>query len=148
MKKIKLTKGKFVIVDDEDFERLNQFQWFYNMYAKRNKKMAESIIDWRMHWDIIGRPKKGFVVDHINGDRLDNRKENLRICTQSENQQNRKVHRNGKLAGVMINRSKGKTYYYAHKTIKGKSVILGKGKTPEEAHQIFLDSFRITKTNL
>ena len=47
-----------------------------------------------MHWVVIGKPKKGFVTDHINGDGLDNRRGNLRICTQVENRSNSTRNKN------------------------------------------------------
>ena len=141
MKEIKLTKGKVAIVDDEDFERLNQGNWNFSSqgYAKRTIPFNIPSV---MHWEVIGKPSKGLQVDHINGDKLDNRRENLRICTHSENQQNRRIHREGRLVGVMIRRHKNTTYYYAQRTINGRTRILGRGKTAKEANQIFLNSFK------
>lgn len=82
MKQIPLTQGKFAIVDDEDFERVNAFKWQYHCdgYATSQKS--------KMHRFILNAPK-GMVVDHKNHDGLDNRKENIWICTNSQNQLNR-----------------------------------------------------------
>src|SRR5258708_4039644 len=104
MKYIKLTQNKFAIVDDKDFEYLNQFRWFYsNKYAKRSiwypKIKRQKQI--RMH-NVICKPINDMFVDHINGNTLDNRRENLRICTQTENNRNRKISKNNQsgLKGV------------------------------------------------
>ncbi|MEK6884406.1 MAG: HNH endonuclease [Nanoarchaeota archaeon] len=97
MKKIKLTQGKYALVDNEDFERLNQFKWCFNgryavrsIYNPKNKKWEI----WYMHWSIIGKPPQKTETDHINCNGLDNRKENLRIVTQNENRMNRGKQKN------------------------------------------------------
>lgn len=102
MKYIELTKGKQAIVDDEDFEYLSQWKWLFDSnYARRSvgSKGKQKCI--YMHKLLINCPqnRKG---DHINGNKLDNRKFNLRIATVSENGMNRKVNKNNKsgLKGV------------------------------------------------
>ena len=97
MKKIKLTKGKFALVDNEDFEYLNQWKWHLcrdyairRQYFKGDKIYARKVkIIW-MHRLIINTPP-GMETDHINGNGLDNQKNNLRIVTKSQNQHNRKL---------------------------------------------------------
>lgn len=90
MKKIYLTgkngKDKFALVDDEDFEKLNEYNWFFcNGYAsKHNKKSKHNNIQFKMHRFIMNCPKN-LQVDHINGNKLDNRRKNLRICTLKQN---------------------------------------------------------------
>lgn len=104
MKEIKLTQGRVAIVDDEDFEYLNQWKWCAanhhgNCYAVRSRhENGIKVENIRMHRLIIGA-KKGEQVDHINHDGLCNIKSNLRICTGLENANNRKVVANRK-AGV------------------------------------------------
>lgn len=90
MKKIELTKGKFAIVDDEDFDFLNQWEWCYTSsgYAMRTVKIDGKDQFILMHRLINGTPK-GMYTDHKNGDGLDNRKINLRNATNSNNQMNR-----------------------------------------------------------
>ena len=95
MKKIKLTQGKVALVDDGDFEKVSQYKWaacrqysgaFY-AGTVRNKKLIG------MHRLVLNFYGKNLCVDHINGDPLDNRKVNLRICTQAENRRNSKINK-------------------------------------------------------
>ena len=93
---IELTQGKSCIVDDEDFEFLNKWKWQawkspYGTvwYALRSVKIlgTRRSNTIRMHRVIMGDPF-GLEIDHKNHDGLDNRRENLRICTKAQNQQN------------------------------------------------------------
>ncbi len=91
MKKIFISgekyRGFFVLVDNEDYERLNKYKWHINtsdpkyFYAVRSGYPRSAI---RMHREIMGA-KKGELIDHINFNGLDNRKCNLRICTSHQN---------------------------------------------------------------
>jgi HNH endonuclease len=86
MKKILLTKRKFAIVDNADFWFLNQWKWYFtNGYARRDVSRVRIY----MHRFILKIPKEK-VCDHINRNKLDNRKSNLRIVTQSQNMMNSK----------------------------------------------------------
>jgi hypothetical protein len=89
MKKIPLTQGKFALVDDGDFEFLNEFNWklVSDGYAARNERIAGKIKTIYIH-RIVNKTPKGMQTDHINGDRLDCQKPNLRNCTNSQNQMN------------------------------------------------------------
>lgn len=95
MKYINLTKGKTAIVDDEDFELLSQWKWqlYSGGYARRSYRKNGKSMNVAMHRFILKLPK-GLYTDHINGNRLDNRKENLRVCSYRENAYNR-VKRTG-----------------------------------------------------
>jgi len=108
MKKISLTKRKFALVDDEDYEWLSKYKWHCkeSKSTKRVKKVyytAETWINGKrvlMHRLIMNCPNEK-VIDHINGDTLDNQKQNLRICTIKENSRNRKhSHGRSKYKGV------------------------------------------------
>lgn len=89
---IKLSNGKFACVDDEDYERINKHKWCEATFGyaacgiriDKNKQIHP-----KMHRMVMNDPK-GLEVDHINHDPLDNRKENLRIVTRSQNQMNQK----------------------------------------------------------
>ena len=89
VKQIPLTQGKFAIVDDADCQWLNQFKWCAykgnsTYYAIRGDGKRNTI---RMHREILNSPK-GLCTDHRNGNGLDNRRKNLRVCTNAENLQN------------------------------------------------------------
>ena len=93
---IPLTQGKFAIVDAEDYERLAQYKWYavkkgHRFYAYRTKD-HKSI---GMHRDVMNAAK-GLVVDHIDGDGLNNCKSKLRVCTYAENTLNRWPRCNGR----------------------------------------------------
>ena len=88
MKEIELTNGYKAIIDDENFKLLNQWKWSYHRigYAIRKSNIL-------MHRLIMNCPKNK-TIDHINGNKLDNRKINLRICSLSENLKNQKLRIN------------------------------------------------------
>lgn len=93
MRIIKLTKGKETIVDDANFEWLNQYNWQVDSdgYAVRYRLKSDTTpgCKVRMARQIMNTPK-GVQVDHINRDKLDNRQSNLRNCTNSENNKNKR----------------------------------------------------------
>lgn len=93
MKEIQLTQGKVALVDDEDFKYLNQWKWYVNnlcgkFYAVRNHWENKKFVGQLLMHRFIMNPSKGLVVDHYNGNTLDNRKCNLRVCTYSQNRMN------------------------------------------------------------
>ncbi len=102
MKKIKLTQNQFALVDNEDYEKVNQYKWhigynkksrtFYALRSQYNKKEKRDITI-RMHRFIVNA-KKGEMVDHKKHNGLDNRKSNLRIVNNSQNQMNKRRHKN------------------------------------------------------
>lgn len=99
MKKIKLTQGKFAIVDDDMFEYINQWKWWYNAgYAVRVKYLGggrkhAKYIRIHMH-RLINNTPKDVSTDHINRNKLDNRKSNLRNVDNQKNHFNRGLQKN------------------------------------------------------
>lgn len=94
MKEIQLTQGKVALVDDEDFEYLNQWKWCINnkgknLYAVRSDYSIKGKSSCILMQRQIMNVNKGYVVDHVNQCTLDNRKINLRICTHTQNLHNR-----------------------------------------------------------
>ena len=91
-KEIPLTRGKVAIVDDEDFEWLSQYKWCCNSngYAQRKVTINGKRATVLMHREIM-QPPPDMHIDHINGNRLDNRRCNLRIVTPQQNQFNRRI---------------------------------------------------------
>ena len=105
MKKIKLTRGKFALIDDSDFEWLSQWKWNAHnrngkLYAARGKYERLGFYKYKMstismHREIM-KAEKGQEIDHINGDSLDNRRGNLRITDRFGNCQNASLYKNNK----------------------------------------------------
>jgi hypothetical protein len=92
-KEIALTHEKVAIVDDDDYERLNQWKWSANeLYALRYSRKGCNGETIFMHKVILNSPD-GMEVDHINRNGLDNRKCNLRICNHSQNEANKGLRR-------------------------------------------------------
>lgn len=94
MKTIKLTHGKFALVDENDYEKLSIYKWYYGTDGYAVRKPYDRVTGtnphiFRMHRVILDA-KRGQLIDHKNGNRLDNRKENLRFCTYIENGRNSK----------------------------------------------------------
>jgi hypothetical protein len=99
MKTIPLTRGMVALVDDEDFEDLSQYQWQastgrYCSYAVRDIYKNGSHWRERMHRRIMNA-REGNCVDHKNHNGLDNRRDNLRICSPSQNLQNMRNSKGG-----------------------------------------------------
>lgn len=98
-KVIKLTQNKETIVDEETYEWASKFKWFaiksqknkrcYFTAGRQSSKLLGKQQHILLHREILNAPT-GMMVDHINGNTLDNRKSNLRLCTNAENQRNRK----------------------------------------------------------
>lgn len=132
MKKVPLIgkkgKGKHAIVDDKDYEKISRYRWYYCC------GYAVSDFGVRMHRFIMN-PPQDLVIDHINHDRLDNRRSNLKICTQFENSQNR-THAKATYGNVYSN--KDVTKWYACNMIDGKRVHSKYYDTYEEAEEALM----------
>ena len=112
--------NQIAFVDDTDFEKVNQYRWSVlsvklkngtKFYAQCNK------LKIRMHQFILKKARKGYVIDHINGNSLDNRRENLREATLSQQNQN-KASKNEYL-GVSWNENNKKYQCHALKEYIG-----------------------------
>lgn len=135
-KEIKLTQGKYALVDDDDFEWLSKYKWCYcNRYAIRqpSRKLGKRKLI-QMHKEIMNTPDN-LNTDHINGNGLDNRKCNLRICTHQQNLFNQKRRSNNVSGYKGIRPDK-----YGWEAVIGynyKTITLGIYATPEEAAQAY-----------
>ncbi len=116
MKEIPLTQGKVALVDDEDYEYLTQWKWCYNRYAVRcigPKNHRQRIA---MH-QVILNPPEGLETDHIDRNKLNNQRSNLRAVTRSENMQNKAPYMQGGILitpGVIRKRRKRRPYSYVY----------------------------------
>lgn len=150
---IPLTQGRVAIVDSEDAD-LSQYSWqvlicgknkdyeygirsvFVAPHKKKRQLMHVAIME-----RVLGRSiEEGLLVDHIDGNGLNNSRSNLRIATRAEN--NRNVRRNS------LNKSGYKGVYWAKSsqkwhsviTVNGKKMSLGYFTDPEEAYRRYCDA--------
>lgn len=139
---IPLTRGLAALVDDADAEWLGQWKWaacknrngFYAMRTQRVRGGAGKKLYIYMH-RVICRPAEGMQVDHINGDKLDNRRANLRSCANAQNQANKGPNKNNKsgFKGVYLYRG----VYRAGITIDGVTKWLGSYASIDDARQAY-----------
>jgi hypothetical protein len=133
-KTIALTRGLVTLVDDEDFEWLSTMKWHAATHGSRGQWSAGAgHRTIRMHRLIMSAPV-GMQVDHINGDPLDNRRCNLRLCTRRQNQGNRRSVSNCLgVKGVTLLRGA----FVAAIRVHGKLKYLGAYKTKEDAARAY-----------
>jgi hypothetical protein len=126
-KEIKLTQGKTAIVDAEDFDFLNQFKWYYHNGYARAKIGGKQILMHRL----LLQAGPNDILDHINGNGLDNRKENLRFANKTFNKANEKLRGDNKTGfkGVYMKKDSP----YRHKKWAAKIGFMG--------HQIHIGYF-------
>lgn len=141
MKTLTLSQGLVARVDKDVYSWAASYKWSAVKYG--NRAYAVRSIGTRpnryrvyLHQCIIGRPLNGFVIDHIDGDGLNNLRENLRIVSVSDNSRNSYKHRAGQLFGA-DRRPGGR--WRAHTRIDGKLVHLGTFDTQEEASKVARD---------
>lgn len=89
---VPLTQGLYAVIDEADAHLL-AYKWRPRkagvalVYARRSVRIGDKRVDISLHVE-IAKPRAGMVVDHINGDGLDCRRSNLRVCTKSSNSRN------------------------------------------------------------
>ena len=140
---IPLTQGQFAIVDEADFEWLNQWKWhaqwskgwqcYYARRAERNSKGRW--IHLRMH-NVIVRPRRGRRVDHISGATLDNRRHNLREATYRQNSINRRMRSDNTSGCPGVNWFKPDGKWAVRISLKNKRLHLGYYDLLEEAIKV------------
>lgn len=126
---IPMPSGELVIVDNDDFNEVKDINW---RGAGSNGKYADNPSYGRMHRYIMNAPDD-MVVDHINGNPLDNRKSNLRICTHHQNLMNRSANNTSNYKGVRPS----KNSWSSRITYNCKEYHLGTFSTEEEAARAY-----------
>lgn len=129
----------YVFVDDKDFERLKELGGKWCLAKKRGRYYPQKRLSGNnlieMHrW--IMQPKNGEYVDHISGDTLDNRRSNLRICTNAANLRNARIRTDNKSGykGVHLVKRTGK--YVAYIKVNYKRIHLGSFDKMQDAIKI------------
>lgn len=146
-RKIKLTQGKYALVDAEDFEMLSQWKWFINTSNKSKTEYAvmngryikgKRLPKIQMHNMILGES-----ADHKNGNGLDNRRKNLRAANKFQQAYNKGVHIHKKSKGckgvsIVKNRNGIPTYWIARITVENKRIYLGVFKNHIAASRAYI----------
>lgn len=132
---IKTKSGDSILIDDSDEPVLSKYSW--HLIDKGRNKYAAAHINGkrvRMH-RLLMDVKPGEIVDHINGDKLDNRRSNLRICSASQNSCNRgkTVKNKSGYKGVVLNRGR----YVVAIRLQGKAYSFCSYKTAKEAAHVY-----------
>jgi hypothetical protein len=163
MKEIKLTKGYVALVDDEDYEKLSERSWHVS-FSNKNKRHKQHVYaqvtikkdgikkTYKIHRIILGVNDPKIDVDHINGNTLDNRRCNLRLCSRSDNNKN-SIKRSKLDSKSPVSKYKGVRYSFIYKpngkkhirskpwmaagSENGKPVHLGYFKTELEAAKAY-----------
>jgi hypothetical protein len=123
----------FSLIDASDLWLVENRSWFVS--TKPGGKPYAISKRERMH-RLIANPPEGRVVDHVNGNTLDNRRCNLRICTVSQNNCNRVSRSNQGLKGVYLC-STNPNQWWSSIRVHGKAVHLGSFSSPEAAHEAY-----------
>lgn len=141
MKTISLTKGKVAIIDDIDYQRVKSVKWYArqnrtgNWYAARKIGINGMRKDLHMHHFILGiTNSETILIDHINGNGLDNQRHNLRLVTHSQNtihSRKRRGNYTSRYKGVCWDKESKK--WNAQIYCKGIAYRLGKFKNEKDA---------------
>jgi len=123
-----------VLVDDEDYEELISYSWYLNNSGYASAKIGGKFV--LMH-RLIMKANPGQEIDHINNNKLDNRKTNLHFCTRSQNlaKRNRPPHNSSGYKGVSYCCQTNK--YRAYIQYKGKHIAIGRFLTAVEAAKAY-----------
>lgn len=144
--------GYKVLIDDEDYEKLPKtkcyvrirregYIYFYyrkyshSMFLDGDKNCYESIFLHRFLCGIKYKDKQ--IVDHINGNTLDNRKSNLRACTNAENLRNQKKSKRNKTGYKGVSYDKRRKKYLACIRLNGRSIFIGRFSSPVLAYDAY-----------
>ena len=129
--KITTASGVLILADAADYDLLSKYSWCISNTGYAVANINYKVI--RMHRYILGLSEPTKIIDHINGNTLDNRKVNLRYCTNTENSRNCRLSKNNTsgVSGVNLIKSSGR--YRARIMVNRKEIRLGHFKTFEEA---------------
>jgi hypothetical protein len=149
MKLIPLTKGRDALVDDLDYPWLSQLRWCYSSdgyavnyyrdeYGKYHRRSMQRMIMARMLEQFV---PTDLQVDHINHNRIDNRRENLRLATRSQNQAYKKLQVNNSTGykGVIWHNGK----WEVRIRYQGRKLYLGRYGDPIQAAMIYDGAARL-----
>jgi hypothetical protein len=141
-RRIYLDEGLWTMLDEADYYRFAAFKWYLEgrngkIYAVRGAKISPGEIKLvRLHREIMEAPE-GLLVDHRNGDSLDNRRENLRMATHSQNAANRQKRKNTSSRFNGVSFAKRKSKWQGKICYQGKQIHLGYFDSEVEAARAY-----------
>ena len=153
-----MIKGYSILLDEEDYQKVNEVNWSPSFRGRKDPNKRYFVGNVKLsgrkqeflHRFILNAPSY-LMVDHINGDILDNRKSNLRFATRSQNHANTPKYKSNKSGykGVWLQREKrkgkkAKDRWMATATYQGRTIHLGSFKIPSEAAKAY-DQFILEK---
>lgn len=137
---IPLTQGRICFVDEEDHASASQFKWYFDtgyaaraVYDKTTGKQRKQ----KLHRFITGDTPKGLEVDHKDGEKLNNRRHNLRICTHAQNVKNKSLHKNNTSGYKGVSFFKPTGQWLVHIGVGGKSKHIGLFDQIEDAAKAY-----------
>jgi hypothetical protein len=135
---LQTTNGREILIDDEDFDVLSNYRWYFETGEKwRYPRTAKNGRWVTVHRMILGITDKEVKIDHINHNPLDNRRINLRICTDSQNQGNRLPN------SKTVSKYKGVYPLNGKWAAKVKRKHLGTFETQEEAALVYNEAAKV-----
>jgi hypothetical protein len=138
MREIELGTGISATIDDEDFEILSKYSWSLSNKGYAYRTDAGKGRHIFMHRDLI--PCKDYPeeeIDHINRNKLDNRKSNLRICTKSQNLMNKPAQSNNTSGYKGVSKKKDRNKWQSQISVDGRLNYIGSFNTAEEAAEAY-----------
>lgn len=141
MKKIKLTQGKFALVDDDMFEKLSKYKWHAlkrcnTFYANKRGKNNSKI---QMHRVVLNTPDD-METDHKDGNGLNNQRSNLRVCSHSENCRNKKKPKNNTTGYKGLSWCERNKKWLVRICVNKKRIYLGHFKTKKSAYKAYCEA--------
>lgn len=147
MKEIKFKNGLRAFVDDEDFELVDKFTWYCEPHGRtfRSYMAKDRNIDGKrtrkkifLHRFIL-KAEKGQIIDHVDGNALNNQKSNLRFCTHSQNIMNgpRRIGSSSKFLGVSRRQFKNSLKWKTQYQLNGKNHYVGVYESEKEAALVY-----------
>ena len=133
-------------IDESDYELVSKYRWrLATEHGRKRSVRASTVYDFggtgkrgnlAITFLLLGRPPEGFQIDHIDGDPLNNRRSNLRVCSKRQNMFNRGMNRNNTTGYKGVIRARGNRYR-AQIRADGKKVTKGWFSSPEDAARAY-----------
>lgn len=134
-----LQHGQTALVDDEDYEKVSVYKWSAIWHRNTKRYQVRGYVNGRMtgiHRVIMDAPAN-LHVDHINGDPMDNRRCNLRLCNNQQNHQNMRKHRDGSSRYKGVSWLQSQRKWVAQIYVEGHNIVLGTFVDEKQAAQTY-----------